>query len=260
MSFCPNCGQEIGEDMKFCPQCGHQLMVGQEVKEKGTCNVNSRYNAAIQLHNQEFRAIGERTAAFLIVQSILVAGLGHVIISESVILPYAFTVIVSGIIVIGVLYCLMHCKAGELGSLAAFRWRRYMRHVERNEEQEEPWEWFYKQCERPKLADWEKPSPGKKTTEARLLYEPPWPSSWLLSPAIFSSVWFGAACYIIIRLYCADDNLRQSLDALLLDDKLGCLVNPIMIFAAAAAVFALVVFVYMVVKVIKWCRRSLCRW
>jgi hypothetical protein len=28
MPFCPNCGKEIGEDIKFCPQCGQNLKVG----------------------------------------------------------------------------------------------------------------------------------------------------------------------------------------------------------------------------------------
>ena len=28
MPFCPNCGKEVGEDIKFCPQCGQGLKVG----------------------------------------------------------------------------------------------------------------------------------------------------------------------------------------------------------------------------------------
>ena len=34
------------------------------------------YSAAVQLYNQEFRALGERTAAFVIVQSIFLPALG----------------------------------------------------------------------------------------------------------------------------------------------------------------------------------------
>jgi hypothetical protein len=28
MSFCPNCGKEVGEGVKFCPDCGQRLKVG----------------------------------------------------------------------------------------------------------------------------------------------------------------------------------------------------------------------------------------
>jgi len=28
MPFCPNCGKEVGEDIRFCPECGQRLKVG----------------------------------------------------------------------------------------------------------------------------------------------------------------------------------------------------------------------------------------
>lgn len=219
---------------------------------------HERYSAAVQLHNQEFRTLGERTTAFLIVQSILVAAIVHVIISESSVLPYAFIGVVSGIIFIGALYCLLQYKAGRMGSQAAFRWRRYMLYIEKKKEKRKaPWEWFYEQCKQPKIEDWEKPSTGKKTSEAKLLYKLPWPYTWLASPAIFSSVWCGAAVYIIYRLLWASDPIKLSLEKLSNDPSLQYLVNPLIGFTLAATTFALVIFLLLVIRAIKWwCRAS----
>lgn len=141
------------------------------------------YNAAVQFYIQEFRTLGERTNAFLIVQSILVSAFVLVLIMEES-HPYAFEFIVLGISVVGILYCFLHHRAGQSGSRTAFGWRQYMCHIENNE-QNAPWNWLYAHIH---------------DSEKWLLKKHPLPSVWLFSPAIFLAVWLCASLYIPIRL------------------------------------------------------------
>lgn len=141
------------------------------------------YNTAIQLHNQEFRTLGERTNSFLIVQSILVAAFVMIRVNPEL-FPYAFPLISGGISMVGILFCVLHYSAGKLGSQTAFRWRQYMLHIE-NRHPDAPWNWFYKDCKDAGL-------------ERRLLDKSPLPSAWLISPAIFFLVWLGAIAYIVV--------------------------------------------------------------
>lgn len=160
------------------------------------------YNVAVQLHNQEFRTLGERTMAFLIVQSILVAAFVTILtIPPSTMketLPYAFYPFASGIIVVGISYCFLQYLAGRSGSQAAFRWRQYMRHIENNHP-DTPWNWFYADCQHThserKFKGWW----SRRHCERCLLERPPLPSSWLISPAIFLLAWACAIIYIFLR-------------------------------------------------------------
>ncbi len=160
------------------------------------------YNAAVQLYNQEFRTLGERTMAFLIVQSILVAAFVTVLtlpaqtMRET--LPYGFYPILIGIIVVGVLYCLLHHSAGSFGSRAAFRWKQYMRHVESND-LETPWDWFYEHSPHTCRGKGIIRFLTQSQCERCLLEKPPLPSTWFFSPAIFLTVWAFAIIYIFLR-------------------------------------------------------------
>jgi hypothetical protein len=235
-------------------------------------NRQNRHNAALQISNQESTTLGTRTNIFLVVQSILVAGLANIVISGIVALPYVFASVVSGITIVGALYCLIQYKTGRQGALAAFRWRRYMRYIEENKEAGEPWQWFHEQWHHPKLAEWEKPSQREetnkarlvkklfhklawrlnwKTREATLLHKLPWPSTWLFTPTIFSFIWFGAALYISIRLWYADDPIRQSLDTLR-NTELDFVIIIVAAVALVATITASAVLICMVVKTVKW--------
>lgn len=147
------------------------------------------YNVAVQFHNNEFRTLGTRTTAFLIVQSILVAAfVGLVTIPAPIVketFGYAFYPFAFGIAVVGVLFCVLHYVAGMSGSQAAGRWRRYMRHIE-NHHPDAPWEWFYRDSER---SPWER----------RQLERLPLPSAWLFSTAIFFWIWVSAIIYLVLR-------------------------------------------------------------
>jgi len=231
-----------------------------------------RHNDAIQLRNQESTTLGTRTNIFLVVQSVLVAGLANIIISGVTAVPYVFAGAVSGMSILGSIYCLMQYIAGRQGALAAFRWQRYMRYVEEEKEPGEPWQWFYKQWHQRKLAEWENPTqigePNKarlirrllrklaypfiwKTRETQLLYKLPWPSTWLFTPTIFSSVWFIAALYIGVRLCYATDPIRLSLDALW-NTYLEFVLIAIIVVVALAVIIASAVFIRMIIKVLKW--------
>lgn len=140
------------------------------------------YSAAVQFYNQELIVIGQRTMAFLIVQSILVAAFVTILINPNL-FPYAFPLIAGGISIVGILFCVLHYLAGQLGSQAAFRWRQYMRRIE-NEHPDATWNWFHRECEGTGL-------------ERQLLDKPPLPSTWLISPVIFFLVWLGAIAYIV---------------------------------------------------------------
>ena len=158
-------------------------MITQNQEQRAPLSPADEYNVALQLHNQEFRTLGERTNAFLIVQSLLVAAFAMIRINPEL-FPYAFPLITGGISIVGILFCFLHYGAGRLGSRAAFRWRQYMIRVE-NHHPDAPWSWFYgeTQCAR---------------CERRLLNKPPLPSAWLISPAIFFLVWLAAIAYILI--------------------------------------------------------------
>lgn len=144
------------------------------------------YSAAIQFHNNEFRTLGERTVAFLIIQSILVAALVHVITIPVPVLrqtfAYAFYPVAFGICTLGILFCVLHYVAGLVGSKTALRWRQYMQGIENN--QQDPWKSFFNKC---------------SEHEKSLFKSLPLPGSWLFSTAIFLWAWFAAVTYLVLR-------------------------------------------------------------
>ncbi|MBA7468520.1 MAG: hypothetical protein GH158_05555 [Dehalococcoidia bacterium] len=171
----------------------------------------SHYNAAVQLHNQEFRTLGERTTAFLIIQSILIAGFFTVLVNPTW-FPSAFPFIILGISIAGVLFCISHHISGKTGSQAAFKWKQYMLYIE-NKRQDAPWNWVYNCCS----DNHEKHGEPRKRNLFRrllcrrcLLERSPLPSSWITTPAIFLMVWFCASLYVVVRLLLPNDHLHSN--------------------------------------------------
>lgn len=168
------------------------------------------YYAAAQLYTQEFRTVGERTNAFFIAQSIFFTAFFLTLASQKL-FPFAFTYVVSGIIVIGVLFCVLHLLAGRAGSRAAFRWRQYMTHHIENNHADTPWNWFYIDCKHTPQGEIHKKLWHRLKCERCLLERPPLPSAWLFSPAIFLMVWSVASLYTPIKLSMEGDPLRSNL-------------------------------------------------
>ena len=144
-------------------------------------NPAESYNTALQLHNQEFRTLSERTNIFLISQSIFVAALGLILTSLQW-LPITLDIPALGIIIAGILYCAVYHFAGQSGSRGAFIWRGYMRKIEASDNNA-PWKWFYNTYRRNQYPEY-------------LLERPPLPSAWLASPSIFMAIWLGALTYV----------------------------------------------------------------
>ncbi len=165
------------------------------------------YNAAVQLHNNEFRTLGERANAFLLTQSILIAAFFLIRINqEEATIP--FVIITMVVILIGIAFCVLHIRAGRSGAYAAYGWRKYMLHLE-NKYPDAPWNWFSKYFE-----DKSKKAEGANcfikfygkhlwwlTGEGSLAKCLPLPSSWLFSPPLFLLVWTGATAYIFILYF-----------------------------------------------------------
>lgn len=162
----------------------------QESREQ--LHLSERYNAAIQLHNQEFRTLGERNNAFLITQSILVAAFVYIVTSQNLVAP---EFIAWGIILAGIWLCCFYCQAGRSGSQAAFRWRQYMRRME-NKQPLTPWNWVYDDSKHKHGQETRRNLLRRLTCERCLLERSPLPIAWLISTAIFLAVWGGATCYI----------------------------------------------------------------
>ena len=191
------------------------------------------YNAALQFYNQEFGALGERTNAFLIVQSIFVAAFGLLLASQQP-PPIAFDVLTLGIIIAGISYCALHQQAGQSGSRGALLWREYMRHIE-SDQPDAPWKWFYSMYR-------------QKSYPNYLLERPPLPSAWLASPAIFASVWFGALLYVVFNYI-----LAQRVEELAQYHRVSCWLFAILTFVA---VTFLVITIFLIVRGFVMWRRT----
>ncbi len=190
------------------------------------------YNAAIQLHNQEFRTLGARVNAFLLSQSILVIALVSILVHQQL-FPYALIFIMWIIIVAGILFCFFHYLAGKLGSQGAFRWRRYMRKLE-GQYKDAPWNWFYKDAEY---------TPFRR----RLLDKLPLPIVWIIAPGIFAGIWFSVSFYITYRLFMPGDPIRSNLYLSLFTTRS---------LSITITVITLGVLIYIIIRAIVWWHHS----
>jgi len=214
------------------------------------------YNAALQLHNQEFRTLGERNYAFLIAQSILVVALVTVLVNSKL-FPYALIFIMWVIIMAGILFCISHHLAGRAGSTAAFIWRQYMLDIERNQ-QDTPWNWVYNYCEERHKKHGEPPQKRKVCTWLRslltrlkcdrcLLERSPLPIVWLITPGIFAGIWFAFSFYIARRLFIKGDPLTLNLTDFF----------PLGLAQAISIIVTLIAFgvlCYLICRFVKWFR------
>jgi len=149
------------------------------------------YEYAVQLHNQEFRTLGERTNSALIVQTILMSSLILILVYEKSILGYILPYVVTGVVFIGALIMSLLHFSGKEGSKSAFTWLRYMRALERGE-RGKPWSWFDKHRN-----DFRKDrGVGNSGLTHKLLL----PSSWIIIPSILLFVWSVASLYIPGRI------------------------------------------------------------
>lgn len=144
------------------------------------------YNAAMELHNHEFRTLGERSSLFAVIQSILISALALIITGQWM-FGYIFPYTVPGISLVGAIFCLIQYKSGLSGSENAFLWRQYMLSIECDARDippnNMPWHWFYHRYSNPGL-----------------LRKFPLPSVWLYTPTVFMFVWSCASAYIPLRI------------------------------------------------------------
>jgi len=100
-------------------------------------DIRNYYNAGIQQYNNEFRTLGDRANAFLLIQSILVAAL-VLIFTNLKEAPIPFGLVAMGIILLGIFFCMLYIRAGRSGAHSAHAWRQYLLHLE-NENPSAPW-------------------------------------------------------------------------------------------------------------------------
>jgi hypothetical protein len=145
------------------------------------------YNTALELHNHEFRTLGERSNLFAVIQSILISASALIIIGQRE-FGYIFPYTVSAISLVGAIICFLQYKSGLSGSENAFLWRQYMLSIESHASDRPkdnmPWHWFYRRYS----------GPGT-------LNKFPLPSVWLYTPTLFMFVWSGVSAYIPIRIW-----------------------------------------------------------
>ena len=188
-----------------------------------------RYNTALELHNHEFRTLGERSNLFAVIQSILIGALILMMIGQNefgYISPYA----IAGISFVGAIMCLLHHKSGLSGSENAFLWRQYMLSMENNVSDtprgDMPWKWFHDRYK----------GPGS-------LEKFPLPTAWLFTPTIFMCVWFVASAYIPAKIGFDAD----------LAENTGHLAAFIFSATIAATVFRLLSFLIVQSAKYLWC-------
>jgi len=145
-----------------------------------------RYNAALELHNHEFRTLGERSNLFAVIQSILISALFLIMIGQDE-FGYIFPFTVAGISLVGAIICFLHYKSGLSGAENAFLWRQYMLSIENDVSntppENMPWKWFHHKYR----------GPGS-------LKKFPLPTAWLFTPTVFTAVWLLASAYIPVRI------------------------------------------------------------
>ena len=191
---------------------GDSNMTTGRPRPKAPLKTQEAYNAAVQLYNQEFRTLGERTTAFVIIQSILVAAFVAVLVNPNW-FPYAFEFITFGISIVGILFCISHHVAGRSGSTVAFMWRQYMRGLESNH-QDAPWKRVYDYCKAEHKKHGEAQLKNLWTRlqcERCLLERSPLPTAWIVTPFIFLMIWFAVSLYLTARLFIEGDPLRLNL-------------------------------------------------
>ncbi len=181
-------------------------MAGRRVLPQGLVSKVDQYNTAVQFYNQEINMIAQRTNAFLLTQSILLVALAT-FLGKAGLFPYALVFILWGISLLGSAFCLLHCFAGRNGAMGALYWRRCMEKLDRS-----PTLWSRVKRVSEDMSKHEKhirilPKFGWRY----LLDKPPFPSSWLITPMLFSLVWVSVSLYIAVSSRMDDNPLFLNL-------------------------------------------------
>lgn len=173
-------------------------------------DIRDYYNAGIEQYSNEFRTLGDRANAFLLTQSIFFTALILILIYRTkVTAPF---IIMAGIILLGISFCLLYIRAGRSGAYSAYAWRQYLLHLE-NKHPDATWNWFAKYFK----GKTEKARKEAKCCVTKFLMEHeylsgvidegalakclPLPSSWIFSTIAFLLVWFCTSIYVCIN-YC----------------------------------------------------------
>lgn len=181
------------------------------------------YSVASDLYSQEISAISNRTNVFFVFQTILIGG---IVFAFQASLGYIFPYLLSGISVVGSLYCFLHSLSGGLAASSARHWRQYMRKLE-SSDQNTPWKFFYNEYER-------------RYGNRVLLERTPLPMMWLTAPTIMVAVWLGVSLYVVIRTY--------------FDSTFALSSTWVLIIGWIAVVTASVMFVILIVRIFLWRR------
>ena len=78
VKFCPNCGEEVSDEIKFCGNCGTEI--SSEIMELNQEVVQNNMNNNVNDNN--LYVIDEKSPGIAVVLSILVWGLGYAYINE----------------------------------------------------------------------------------------------------------------------------------------------------------------------------------
>ena len=143
---------------------------------------NKWYKSYIQLYTQELAAIGQRSQAFLVGESIMVTAFVTLIANQRA-FPVAFDILSLGLALIAIWYCTTHHLAGESGAQSAFIWREMAEAGEKGEEHA-PFTEFWKLYR-------------QRQFNARMANRPPLPHAWLTTPTLFLLLWAGGVGYVI---------------------------------------------------------------
>ncbi|MDD4876302.1 MAG: hypothetical protein PHQ86_04125 [Dehalococcoidales bacterium] len=160
--------------------------------------LSTKYNAALQFYNSEFRTLGERTNIFLLSQSIFIAAIILLLNIYNNKNYEILTIPVMGIILTAILFCSLQIRAGRSGAESAFAWREYMLTLEKSVDHA-PWQQFSKEFSnyfkfKDKKLGWIKYS-------GPLVECLPLPSGWFFTPLIFILFWIGSFIYILITYF-----------------------------------------------------------
>lgn len=154
-------------------------------------DTRDKYHFALLMHNKEFAILGQRTNAFLLVQSILMGGFILILIYRTSFNSF-FELLSIALAVIGLVFCIMNIKGGMASSSSALKWRKYLIVLE-NGDKEAPFHSFISKFEHS-----HKDNGFHFNCEGCQINVLPYPTSWLFNSFIFIFSWFAGIAYIVI--------------------------------------------------------------
>jgi len=153
--------------------------------------LSDKYHFAILMHNKEFAILGQRTNAFLLVQSILMGGFILILVNSDSFYG-SFELFAIAVAMMGLLFCIMNIKGGWASASSAMKWRVYIMSLE-NGDAEAPFNSFISEFKHN-----HKDSGFHLNCEGCQINVLPYPTSWLFNSFIFIFSWFAGVAYILI--------------------------------------------------------------